>query len=217
MTIRKASSQMTLGEGEIQWAPKVPQWQIRRLYATDAQGLLDDDLLDKVGWALWDRCDSILTVTAAHYGHVRCPSCRTIIERQQPGATDERITCSVCGWSIAWATYHRTYRGKQLFGANAVVVFNQYHHAFPRAQTARAKMLLVDQLIHAFHVGLQDIGRPVAANLIEGALVDVIRFLDTLTNGGTSVTGIGDSGDQWRRTLASASWFTPSNTRKEDG
>ena len=204
------------GDGKIRWAPKVPQWQIRRLYETDAQGIIDDDLIDKVGWALWDRYDSILTVTAAHYGHVCCPSCDTLIERQHRGTTDEHITCPTCGWSIPWTTYHRTYRGKQLFGANAVDVFKWYHQAFPLAQMTNAKMLLIDQLIHAFHVGLQDIGRPAAANLIEGSLTDVIRFLDTLTNGGTSATGVGDSRDTWRRTLADASWFAPSSKRDAD-
>jgi predicted RNA-binding Zn-ribbon protein involved in translation (DUF1610 family) len=204
------------GDGTIRWAPKVPQWQLRRLYETDAQGMIDDDLIDKVGWALWERCDSILTVTAAHYGHVRCASCATIIARQNCGSTDEHITCPACGWSIAWVTYHRTYRGKQLFGANAVNIFKQYHDALPRAQTARAKMLLIDQLIHAFHVGLQDIGRPVAANLIDGSLTDVIHFLDTLTHGERSATGVGDSRDTWRRTLAAAAWFAPASRNDGD-
>src|SRR5919202_1438296 len=181
-------------DGQIDWAPKVPQGQIRRLYETDAHGILDDEQIEKVGWALWDRCDSIMTVTATHYGHVRCPACRNVIERQQAGVPNEIITCATCGWSIAWQIYHRTY---------------------PLAQTARAKMLLIDQLIHAFHVGLQDTGRPVAANLIQGSLMEVISFLETLTTAETSATGIGASRDQWRRTLASAAWFTPAN-RSED-
>ena len=197
---------MIHSDGKIRWASKVPQWKIRRLYETDAQGIIDDTLIDEVGWALWDRCDSILTVTTAHYGHVRCPSCQTVIERRNPWSADELVTCAACGWSIPWATYHRTYRGKQLFGANAIDVFTAYHQAFPIAQTAKAKMLLIDQLIHAFHVGLQELGRPVAANLIEGSLTEVIRFLNALTSGGASAVGIGDSRDAWHRTLASASW-----------
>ncbi len=97
------------GDKQIRWAPKVPQWQLRRLYETDAQGIVDD-LIDKVGWALWERCDSILTVTAVHYGHVRCVSCAIVIARQNAGAEEEYITCPTCGWSIAWVTYYRTYR-----------------------------------------------------------------------------------------------------------
>src|SRR5690349_4731891 len=125
-------------DGTIRWAAKVPQWQIRRLYETDAQGIVDDDLIDEVGWALWERCDSILTVTAAHNGHVRCPSCETLVERRNPWSAHEIVTCAACSWSIRWVDYHRTYRGKQLFGANAVEVFETYYETFPLAQTARA-------------------------------------------------------------------------------
>jgi hypothetical protein len=200
---------MTGGDRKPRWASKVPRSKIRRLYATDAQGIIDDDLIDEVGWALWERCDSILTVTAAHYGHVRCPSCGTLIERQNPWSADERVICGTCDWQIAWATYHQTYRAKQLFGANAVDIFKAYHQAFLQAQAATAKMLLIDQLIHAFHINLAEIGRPAAANLIEGSLSEVIAFLDTLTNGDASAAGIGDSRAAWRQTLASASWSQP--------
>jgi predicted RNA-binding Zn-ribbon protein involved in translation (DUF1610 family) len=190
----------------IHWAAKVPQWQIRRLYQTEAQGILDEAQIDAVGLALWERCDSILTVTAAHHGHVRCSSCGTVIVRQQPSPADEVIACPSCGWSLPWAIYHRSYQGKQLYGANAVEVFARYHRAFPQAPTARAKMLLIDQLIHAFHVGLRELGRPVAANLIEGSLGEVIDFLDALTRDGASAAEIAASHETWRRTLAATSW-----------
>lgn len=193
-------------DGKPRWAPKVPQAKIRRLYTTDAQGIIDEELIDEVGWALWERCDSILTVTAAHNGQVCCPACSTLIERQQPWSADERVSCEACGWQIAWATYHQTYRGKQLFGANAVEVFVEFHQAWRQAQPAKAKMLLIDQLIHAFHAGLADVGRPAAANLIEGSLAEVIQFLDTLTNSGTSAAGMADSRQEWKRMLAAASW-----------
>ena len=124
----------------LRWASKVPQWQIRRLYLAEAQGILDDEQIDAVGLALWERCDSILTVTAAHHGLVSCPSCTTRIARQQPPPADEVVTCPGCGWSLPWAIYHRSYRGKQLYGANAVDVFTGYHRAFPQASTARAKV-----------------------------------------------------------------------------
>ena len=191
----------------IGWAGKVPQWQIRRLYQTEARGILDDEQIEAVGLALWERCDSILTVTAAHHGHVRCPSCGTMIARQQPPPAGEVVACPSCGWSLPWALYHRSYRGKQLYGANAVDVFARYHQAFPQASTARAKLLLIDQLIHAFHAGLREPGRPVAANLIDGSLAEVIDFLDALAIGGAGAGEIGASREQWRRTLASAPWY----------
>ncbi|MBN1430170.1 MAG: hypothetical protein JXB07_17505 [Anaerolineae bacterium] len=199
---------MTHTDQKIRWAPRVSQSKIRRLYETDAQGIIDEGQIDDVGWALWSRCDSILTVTAAHNGHVRCPACDTSIERQNTRETDEQVTCPACGWSMAWEVYHRSYRGKQLFGANAVDAFQVYHQAFPLAQTARAKMLLIDQLIHAFHISLQTVGRPAAANLIEGSLLDIIGFLDGLTSAGTSAAGIGDAREAWHSTLAAAEWYT---------
>src|SRR6266542_3079726 len=154
----------------LRWAPKISQIKVRRLYELDSQSIIDLDLINDVGWALWERCESILTVTTAHYGHVLCPTCGAVIERQNPWTADENVECTKCDWHIPWATYHQSYRGKQLFGANAVGIFEAYHKAFPLAQKANEKMLLIDQLIHAFHVSLKEIGRPVAANLIEGSL-----------------------------------------------
>jgi predicted RNA-binding Zn-ribbon protein involved in translation (DUF1610 family) len=198
---------MLPGNENPHWAPKVSQAKIRLLYERDAQGIIDLDLIEEVGWALWERCDSILTVTAAHNGHVPCPTCGTVIARQKPWSADEIVECAKCGWRIPWATYHQGYRSKQLFGANAVDVFETYHKAFPGALMAQEKMVLIDQLIHAFHINLkQDIGRPVAANLIEGKLRDVIHFLDQLTSGDMSATGIGDLGTAWKQTLATADW-----------
>ncbi len=52
---------------QIQWAPKVRRDLIRRLYQNDAHGLVDDDLINAVGFALYQRCESILMVTCRAY------------------------------------------------------------------------------------------------------------------------------------------------------
>jgi predicted RNA-binding Zn-ribbon protein involved in translation (DUF1610 family) len=192
--------------GKPKWASKVSTKKIRQLYEADAQGICDPELIDDVGWALWQRCDSILTVTAAHNGHVRCPVCGEMIERKLPWSDDEFIQCTKCGWTLLWADYHQTYRGKQLFGANAVSIFEVYYHAFPKAEGAKEKMLLIDQLIHAFLINAVVIGRPAAANLIEGSLKDVIQFLDQLTSSDASAARIGDSRTAWKKTLQAADW-----------
>jgi hypothetical protein len=200
-----------------QWAPKVAKSKIQRLYTTDAQGALDEELLDEVGWALWSRCDSILSVTAAHYGRVSCPVCGTLIvhlastaenaeEQPTPWHDEDHLRCPGCAWEQVWKAYHQTYRGKKLFGVNALPFFQEYHQAFPKAAAPTAKMLLIDQLIHAFHIGLTELGRPVGANLIEGSLKEVITFLDALTNGPESAAGIGGSRDAWRRTIEGIEW-----------
>ncbi len=201
------------------WAPKISQVKVRHLYELDSQGIIDVDLINEVGWALWERCDTILTVTAAHNGHVLCPACGTVIERQNPWTAEEIVECPKCDWHIPWTTYHRSYRGRQLFGANAVGIFEAYHKAFPLAQKANEQMLLIDQLIHAFHIGLKEIGRPVAANLIEGSLREVIHFLDQLTSGEESASGLEDSRTKWRQTFATVEWaqiFIEKNRNSEE-
>jgi hypothetical protein len=61
----------------IRWAPKVRQEQIWRLYQNDARGLIDEELIDEVGWALYSRCQSILWVTDRN--RVPCPRCHHVI------------------------------------------------------------------------------------------------------------------------------------------
>lgn len=204
------------------WSPKVSQSKIKRLYISDAQGIIDEELLNEVGWELWSRCDSILSVTAAHYGRVHCPSCGAVIEHPAasgppthvddikkhttPWNEEDQLLCENCNWHAVWKVYHQTYRGKQLFGGNAVAYFTAYHKVYPQAPTPKDKMLLIDQLIHSFHSGLTELGRPVGANLITGSLKEVIFFLNALTTGPMSATGLGNSQEVWRRNLASISW-----------
>jgi hypothetical protein len=61
------------------WAPRVPPHTIRRLYETDARGIVDEEQVDEVGYALYARCRSILRVTAAHGHHATCPRCERTI------------------------------------------------------------------------------------------------------------------------------------------
>jgi hypothetical protein len=170
---------------DFHWAPKVSQSLIRRLYVSEARGILDEELIDEAGYALAARCDSILKVTRAVRGVLDCPSCgREVRHAARAGAT---IACA-CGWSIEWRAFQKTYRGRQLFGGAAVNAFEDFHRAFPAARTARERILLIDRFIHEFHWNLTrrspepEATRPAAANLIEGkSQADVIAFLDELS------------------------------------
>jgi len=55
----------------IQWAKKVSPNKIRRLYNLDAQGIMDEELIDDVAYTFYARCESILTVTEASRGRVK--------------------------------------------------------------------------------------------------------------------------------------------------
>jgi ribosomal protein S18 acetylase RimI-like enzyme len=180
------------GRDEIEWAPRVPKHMIRRLYQSDARGLLDEDLLEEVGSILFQRCQSILVVADAQQGTVHCPRCdrrglTSLIERQQirRDPRDQLLTCPRCGWQITWEAYHKSFKRHQLNPGGATASFSAYLQNYAAAQTPQAKMIAIDQLIHEFHYSYRprpDIPtRSVSVNLIEGKLVDVIQFLDELT------------------------------------
>ena len=70
--------------------------------------------------------------------------------------------------------------------------FEHYTKAYPRAESARSKILLIDRLIHEFHYSnKKSPGQPtrsVGPNLISGSLTDILEFLDGLSGGVTSGT-----------------------------
>ena len=165
------------------WAAKISQVLVRRLYRSTSIGVVDDELVDEVGIALYARCSSILTVTEAVRGRVECPVCRTVFARSGP-----QLRCPECAWELSWQRYRSTYKRRQLFGGGALFAFENYHRDYPRARTARERLLLVDTLIHEYHWNLiagnsePEATRPAAACLIEGAnLAAVVRFLDELS------------------------------------
>ena len=179
------------GRDEIEWAPRVPKNKIRRLYMSDARGLLDEDLLEDVGSMLFQRCQSILNVADAQKGIVHCPRCErrgltSLIERQQTRGDprNQLLACPRCGWQTTWGEYHLSFKRHQLNPGGATASFSAYLRDYAAAQTPQAKMLAVDRLIHEFHYSYRprpDIPtRSVSVNLIEGKLADVIQFLDDL-------------------------------------
>jgi len=167
---------------EIWWAPRVPREKIRRLYEGDAKGLLDEELLEDVGFSLYQRCQSILTATEAHDGRAACPRCEQIIVHRHN--KEEMLVCATCGWQMTWGTYFKSYRGKQLHGGGAVYAFRAYVERYTHTRTTRDRMLLIDRLLTAFHHDLhQNPVRPAAHNLLEGKRDQVLAFLDELTFG----------------------------------
>lgn len=194
------------------WAPRVKQSLIKQLYENDAQGLLDSDLLDEVGWALYSRCKSFLMAIAAVHGKALCPVCEAVIShRARP---DEILHCAACGWECSWQAYFQTIQHKQLSGGEDVcALFQNYIDRFPKAADAREKMLLIDALIHGWHWNLilkMDTKlntRAVCVNLIEGRLQEVIEFLDQLSYGEGSTPGVYQQSQDWRQKLDQMSLF----------
>ncbi|MBO0793726.1 MAG: hypothetical protein J2P36_22620 [Ktedonobacteraceae bacterium] len=188
---------------KLHWAPRVPRHKIRRLYENDASGIVDEELLDEVAYGLYARCQSILTVTEASEGRVRCPRCEQLIVRRDLGDKQEVLQCPACSWQITWEQYFQSYQHKQLHGGGAVDAFRAFVEQFPQAQTSVAKMLLIDRLIHAVHWEMtQRPTRPAAVNLIEGTMQMVKRLLEELAYGEQSTPGAQETQADWRRKMA---------------
>jgi hypothetical protein len=189
------------GANEVRWARRVRPDVIRRLYTLDAKGIVDEELIDEVGYAFLARCEAIRTATRAHAGRAMCPRCRTLIPRATDDwrrwTKDEPLACE-CGWSTTWGEYQLTYKRKQLVGGNAYAAFRGFIDRWPQCRTPREKMLAIDWLIHQCHVdALQRWARPAACNLIEGRMKEMIPFLDELAYGPASTPGIAEVHKEW--------------------
>lgn len=179
------------------WAPRVPKAKIRQLYESDARGIYDQELIEEVGYALLARCESFILACQAVHGEAPCPRCGAIVHHGVDKA--EWLRCA-CGWELTWGDYFRTIQRRQLSGAEPVLrLFRDFIDRFPSARSPRARMLLIDHLLHGFHWYYKDNSptRPVAVNLIEGRLADVIAFLDALTYGAGSTPGLRDEKARW--------------------
>jgi hypothetical protein len=171
---------MKVGGVDVRWAPRLRPEKLRRLYDLEARGLLDEGLLDEVAFALYSRCESVLTVTESIWGKTRCPRCGS-------GTTPEdgRLRCPQCAWEASRQEYHRSWEHQQLNGTNARGVFEEFVRELPRAATPQAKMMRIDTLIHACHRDARrgTAGRQVAKNLIEGSSRTIRELLDGLAYG----------------------------------
>ncbi|HEV8638005.1 MAG TPA: hypothetical protein VG370_27640 [Chloroflexota bacterium] len=181
----------------IRWAPKLRPDRIRRLYETDAAGRLDEELLLDVGWALLSRCESIVLVND---GKVRCPSCGTVFKVRRtyrergkgepPDDPGRAVPCPRpgCGWETTVGTWHGSWRHRELHAGWGLPSLRAFAERYPLAATARERMLLVDQVLHAFHHDLRNSGphRAVAHNLIEGNHRQALALLDALTGDTTA-------------------------------
>lgn len=115
---------------EIQWAARVPQSLIEQLYENDAQGFIDNELLNEVGWRLLFRCQSFIDAVEAVSGKAKCPVCKKIVLHK--GNREDILYCGECHWETTWGEYFSTIQHKQLSGGEAVLKFFQdYIEGFP--------------------------------------------------------------------------------------
>ena len=209
---RRADAVEAVGPPAPTPTPRVPQKVIARLYDLDAKGIYDEDLLDEVGCHLLARIESIMVVTRTYHGQVKCPLCPKVVEANL--LSEGPIACD-CGWVSTGFAIREFYKGRRLTAGGMEPYYKEFLSSFPHARGYRAKMILVDQLIHRFHDFMaqrEDVmtrSRAGAANLIEGKAWEVNDFLNGLTYGDNSTAGLAAVRQVWRDRLG--------RDRQEDG
>ena len=174
------------GQEKIQWAGKVARRDIQRLYQADARGMLDEDLLEQVMFSIHARVRDMFEVREAQtYGRVKCRRCGGLVPqpyRMGSGSKDIPLLCSACGWQTTCGEFYESYTGKDLLPGSRSELFQEFLERFPAARSPQEKMLLLDWLIHAFHVHSGVAGRLVAMNVIQGSREQLIELLSNLAS-----------------------------------
>jgi hypothetical protein len=168
-------------------------------------------LINKGGYALYARCQSILRATAAQSGRVTCPQCERVIVRAVTGpwaSHDEIVRCTQCGWQVRWGDYFHSFQGKHLVGGGATQMHENFVEEFARARSPGEKMLAIDHLIHTFHWELvSDPGRSAARELIYAKnTTELLTFLDQLSYGERSTPGVRETKAEWNQKLDRSPW-----------
>lgn len=165
--------------GQPPWAGRVPRNRIERLYRLESDGVLDEDSVNEVGFALLARCESMIAATRGHVQTPVCPGCLKTM-----ALDGDTVTCRACNWSTTVAAFRDSYKGKHLHAGRLEPFIEAYVEDFRKARTAKDRMLLIDILIHRCHgdfeeseVGAKRLG---AINLIGGKPREVKEFLDRL-------------------------------------
>lgn len=166
----------------LSWPPKVKPEKLRRLYqAYAARGIVDEDQINDIGYALYDRCRAIWCVTECC-----CPECTTelVTVKIDPYSC---LQCPSCGWVIRKRRFASSHRGKRLVGGSAYPAFLAFLRDFRKARDAHQKMLAIDRLVHAFHGDYQGVRarlrRTACASILEGSDEGLARMLDELAYG----------------------------------
>ena len=190
---------------KVRWAERVSPHKIHRLYESDARGILDEDLLNEVGYGIYACCQESLELGEATRGRVKCRACGSIIVRRLVnGQFDEAevLKCSACGWEVACSDYHKSLLRKiPARPYEPDKVFETFVKQWPLAGTPREKLLLIDRLIHEWHMHYRAVGWPLGTSIVKATAEQMIELLEGLAYGFDSTEGLEQTMRVWRSRL----------------
>jgi hypothetical protein len=166
------------------WSPSVAREKIRRLYESDAKGMLNSELLDEIGFTIYARCLQAQEEWALmDMGKIKCHNCGNILDY-----STGLITCK-CGYQYMYKDYRRSFRTNNMPTGGAAHIFNEFIKRWPMAKDEVEKMRLIDWLIHEFHINLLsgNKGRFVGINLIQGTKTQIKELILNLAYGNNGI------------------------------
>ncbi len=188
-------------QDKFHWAKRVSRRDIQRLYESDARGMLDEELLDKVHFAIHARVGDMFEVREAQqFGRIKCRNCGAPIrEPYRMGSPNKNnvLKCDQCGWQVTCGEFYDSYTGGSMLPGSVLNLFEDYLARVPNAKTAPEKMLLIDWLIHQFHVNQGVARMPVGVNVIQGTTDQVRELIESLAGSPSSTQGL-SSLEEWR-------------------
>lgn len=162
---------------KFKWPDKLNITKLKQLYLLDSKGIPDEVLADEIGLTLYLRCKyGKEDMELLERYMIRCHNCNSVIEGH-----DDFRECK-CGYQYSYREYRRNYRKNNMPSGAAAKVFDEYIQNWIRAQGYNSKMILIDKLLHEFHLSLVSgaIHRPVAMNFIDGTREKVTNIINEL-------------------------------------
>ena len=139
------------------WAPRVPMEWIAKLYATEARGIVDDELIDKVGWRLYARCEDCIS------------------------ATNDAMSGREDAKGRSWQHKELISEGARPFMEEFIATWDRTKD--PRGRMLAIDRVIHRWHWENKLEERGAVGRPTGVNLIEGSRKQVIAFLDKLSSG----------------------------------
>jgi hypothetical protein len=172
------------------------------LYALDAQGIVDEPLIDRVGAALDARAESMLLVTRRQ---ICCPRCGVVFDLGDVRRDEDVVCCPEegCGWEATFRTCRNSWRRRHLFGGSMLPLLARYRAEYAEVESPQAKMQLIDRLLHAFGQDPRtgEVRWPSVGHLVEGKSPKAVALLESLAYGKGNTPGLLETKQQWLKTL----------------